>query len=135
MGCLSYRKIKRLQNKRKRRELGELLRNINPNEAIPISTPQIHFSSESIQDQSGLERQSSYQGNDVVLGEFYEPDSEVVEAVFSYKAGLLRKDLSDSGILTSLDSLSENEAWDEYQDFFDRELLAAGLNSLKQKYS
>ena len=61
-----------------------------------------------------------------VLGEFYEPDSEVLEAT-QHKNVLTMRELYDSGIHTSLNFLEESEARDEFDELNDRDVVGSGI--------
>lgn len=109
------RKFKRLIHKRERREVNEDLRREFLSEKssfanVPVTPVAkndycfLGYTQTPIQ--STGER--VYDSGDFI-GEYFEPDSEVVEAAFSHPQGLTKKCLSDSGIFTSLSDLEKSE--------------------------
>lgn len=69
-----------------------------------------------------------------IPGEFYEPDSEILK-IIENKKEFTKKELSDSGICTSLRSLSKENAKERHFDNKDPQLAEIGINNLRQKYS
>ncbi|MDP3026267.1 MAG: hypothetical protein Q8N63_01055 [Nanoarchaeota archaeon] len=130
---LSVNKLNRGLNKKKirikdifdfRSLLTSLPESASVEHACLITPPDYQNSESGVADEENMK---------IVSGEFYEPDPEVLEALTEDYV-VTEKDLSDSGIQMSIDSLCEREAWDENYARNDRQIMKAGIDNLKRKY-
>lgn len=135
MRCLSYRKIKRRQNKIERRNCKKNLEIISlASKVVGNDSPVSYSSSEVIQASPEPIQQAEYPGqvDEVIRGEYFEVDPEIIEVAFQHSAVLTKKDLADSSIHTSLEDMNEEQEWTEWWE--SDIITSVGINNLRQKY-